>query len=91
VQVYHASERAWREAPLSHSYAGNSRGLGVADMAAALRSGRPHRANGDLAFHVLDIMHAFHEASEGGRHVELSSSCDRPAALPIGLAEGQID
>ena len=41
---------------------GNSRGIGVADMAYALRSGRPHRASGELAFHVLDIMHAVHEA-----------------------------
>src|SRR5262245_29555706 len=91
VHIYAAGERAWREAPLTHGYAANSRGLGVADMAYALRSGRPHRASGDLTYHVLDIMHAFHEASELGRHVMLSSTCARPAALPLGLAEGQLD
>jgi predicted dehydrogenase len=91
VQLFRGSERAWHEAPLTHSYADNSRSLGVADMAAALRSGRPHRANGDLAFHVLDIMHALHEASEQGRHIALASSCERPAALPPGLPAGQID
>ena len=32
------------------------------DMANAIRSGRPHRANGDMAFHVLDVMQAFLEA-----------------------------
>lgn len=42
----------------------NSRSLGVADMAHALRSGRPHRANGEMAYHVLDLMHAIHDASE---------------------------
>jgi hypothetical protein len=36
-------------------------------------------------------MHAFHEASEQGRHVMLSSTCARPTALPLGLAEGQLD
>ena len=39
--------------PIPYHYTANSRGLGVADMAAAVQSGRPHRANGDLAFHVL--------------------------------------
>jgi predicted dehydrogenase len=91
VQIFRAEERAWREAPLTHSYAANSRGLGVADMAYALRSGRPHRPNGDLTYHILDVMHAIHDASEQGRYVELSSGCDRPAALPLGLTEGRLD
>ena len=77
--------------PLTHGYAENSRGIGVADMAYALRSGRPHRASGELAYHVLDIMHAFHDASREGKHVELSSTCTRPAPLPLGLREGTLD
>ncbi len=81
----------WYEAPLSHGYAENSRGLGVADMAYALRSGRPHRASGDLAFHVLDVMQALHEAAQAGKHVEVASSCARPAPLPLGLREGLLD
>lgn len=82
----------WAEAPLTHGWAkGNMRGLGVADLAHALRSGRPHRANGDLAYHVLDIMHAIHDASDAGRHIELTSTCERPAALPLGLSERALD
>ncbi len=81
----------WRDMPLSHAYAENSRGLGVADQAAALLSGRDSRANGDLAYHVLDIMHAFHDASRDSRHVELASSCSRPAAMPMALRDGHID
>ncbi len=60
-------------------------------MACALRSGRAHRANGDMAYHVLETMHAFHTASETGRAVELTSSCSRPASLPLGLIEGRLD
>jgi hypothetical protein len=41
--------------------------------------------------HVLDLMHAFHDASRDGRHVELESSCERPAPLPADLAWGSID
>ena len=74
----------WREAAHTHPYAENSRGIGVADMAHALRSGRPHRASGELAFHVLDVMQAIHESSEQGRYVELESTCERPAPVPAG-------
>jgi len=81
----------WTEMPLSHIYAEDSRGIGVADMAAALRGGRKHRANGEMAYHVLDIMHAIHDSSKAGKHVEIKSACDRPAPLPTGLAPGEID
>jgi predicted dehydrogenase len=91
VLVRRAGASDWSEVPLTHGYAKNSRGIGVADMAYALRSGRPQRASGDMAYHVLDIMHAFHDASREGRHVELSSTCTRPAPLPLGLREGTLD
>ncbi len=91
VLLRRAGEKEWAEVPLSHGYTENSRGLGVADMAYALRTGRPHRASGELTYHVLDLMHAFHDASEGDRHVYPESTCERPAPLPTGLAPGQLD
>ena len=81
----------WTDMPLSHGYAENSRGIGVADMAYGLRSGRQHRPNGDVAYHVLDIMHSLHDASEQGKHIELESTCERPAPLPLGLLPGTLD
>jgi predicted dehydrogenase len=81
----------WAAVPLSHGYVENSRGLGVADLASGLQSGRPHRASGELAYHVLDIMHAVHDASKEGRHIELTSACERPAPLPAGIAPWAID
>jgi hypothetical protein len=62
VRLRRLSERDWREIPLTHGHAGNDRCLGVADMAYALRTGRPHRANGELAYHVLDAVYAVLEA-----------------------------
>jgi len=91
TKVRRAGAPDWQEIPLSHPYAENSRGLGAADMACAIRSGRPHRANGQLAFHVLDLMQAFHESSDGGRHIALKSTCDRPAPIPMDLVEGFLD
>ena len=91
VRVARAGEKEWREVPLTHGYAENSRGVGVADMATALRTGRPHRASGAMAYHVLDIMWAIHEASDQGKSIELASGCPRPASMPVGLAPGKLD
>jgi predicted dehydrogenase len=91
VRLRRAGAGEWSLMPHSHGYAENSRGIGVADMAYALRSGRPHRASGELAYHVLDVMHAFHDSSEQGRHIELQSTCERPAPLPMGLRHGTLD
>ena len=81
VQVWRPDTQ-WQNVPLTHGHTENSRGLGVADMAEAIRDGRPHRASGDLAFHVLDIMHATLESARDGRRLELTSQCERPAAMP---------
>ena len=91
VRIRRLGETEWREIPLTHAHTGNDRCLGVADLAYALRTGRPHRANGRLAYHVLDAMHAVLEASSSGQHIELTSSCERPAALPAGLPEYQLE
>jgi predicted dehydrogenase len=91
VRVRRAGAQDWSDIPLTHGYTENSRGIGVADMAYGLLTGRPHRASGDLAYHVLDVMHAFEDASQSGRHVEIKSTCTRPAALPLGLRPGELD
>jgi predicted dehydrogenase len=84
VRLKRAGAEEWSEIPILHSSTEPGRGTGVADMAAAIASGRPHRASGELAYHVLDLMHGVHDASESGRHVEVGSTCALPAPLPVG-------
>jgi predicted dehydrogenase len=72
---------AWIEVGMTHSDA-TRRGVAVADLAHALRTGGAFRANRDFAYHSLEIMLAFDEASRRGKHVELRSTCERPPALP---------
>jgi predicted dehydrogenase len=91
VRLRRASDQEWQDMPLTHGYVGKHRGIGAADLACGLRSGRAHRASGELAYHVLDLMHAFHDAAREGRHIQLTSTCQRPAALPTGLREGSLD
>jgi predicted dehydrogenase len=82
----------WRKVPTEHAHAdGNYRIIGVADMARAIRAGRPHRASGDLAFHVLEVMEAVQVSSDAGRHVTIESRPERPAMLPTTLATGELD
>ena len=82
----------WREIAVAGPYAdGNYRILGLADMAQAIRTGRPHRASGELAFHVLEVMEAFQTSSDAGRAVAIVSRPERPAPLPASLTVGELD
>jgi predicted dehydrogenase len=91
VKIRKANDKDWQDVPLTHGYTDNMRGIGVADMAYALRSGRPNRVSGALAYHVLDLMQSFHEASERGQHVAIQSNVAKPAPLPVGLEHGKLD
>ena len=75
-------EDDWRELPVSGPTAG--RGLGVLDMARALRAGVPHRASGAMALHVLETMAAIIDSAENGEFRAVEST----APIPLELAEG---
>ena len=72
----------WEDVPLTHGFAENSRGLGVADMAYAILEDRPARASGDLTYHVLEAMWGFLDSSEQSRYYAMQSTVKRPAAMP---------
>jgi len=91
VKMFTPAKGEWQDVPLTHGYTDNWRGLGVADMAAAIRGKRTHRANGDMAAHVLEVMQSFEASSDAGKHIKIKSACERPAAMPAGLKEGTID
>jgi predicted dehydrogenase len=73
----------WETVPSAYG-AHVERGIGVADMAHAIRAGRPHRASAELAYHVLEVLSALLVSSREGRHVEIESRCRRPAPLEPG-------
>jgi len=78
---------AWLEVPMTHR-AETGRAVAIADMASSLRTGHPFRANCGFGYHSLEVMLAFDEASRRGEHVEIRSTCERPAALP-SVAAGE--
>ena len=68
----------WEEIPLISGFQENSRGLGVAEMASAISHNRPHRASGELAYHVLEVMTAFDTSARDREYVGIQSRCARP-------------
>jgi predicted dehydrogenase len=88
VQLRKKGEKEWLTIEHTHPYADMGRGLGVADLAYAIRNGRRPRAGGDIGFHVLDAMHGILEASDAGSQFRLQSTCERPEPMPVtGLTE----
>ncbi|NLP84516.1 Gfo/Idh/MocA family oxidoreductase [Microbacterium sp. CFH 90308] len=58
------------------------RGLGVLDMARAIRDDRPHVATGRFGYHVLDTLLSIEEAAETRTFVNVESTIDEVGALP---------
>ena len=81
----HSDEAGWRDIPLAGEGGDgevNQRGIGLIDLVRAAAEGRQARASGVLALHVLDVMQSVAESTASGRHVAVTSTCDRPIPLP---------
>lgn len=83
VQLRKKDEAEFVDVPLIKGYTENARGLGVADMAKAIINGENHRANGELAYHVLEAMHGFHDASNSGVYYTMESTCRKPKPFSV--------
>jgi predicted dehydrogenase len=70
---------------------GYGRSVGLADMAVAIRTGRPHRCDGRQAFAVLDLMQGFLDSSATGTAHRPTTAYARPAPMPAHLPFGQLD
>jgi predicted dehydrogenase len=82
-----ASDQSWQTFPPEGQPRG--RGVGVLEMARAIRAGRQPLASGELAYHVLDAMLAVEESAESGERVVLESSASTLAALAVDWAPAE--
>jgi predicted dehydrogenase len=75
--------------PLLHGFNGMSdRGVGLADMCYALRNNRRPRCHADIGYHSIEIIHAIQESGKTGKVYEMTTKCERPAAIrPSALSE----
>ncbi|WP_369046355.1 Gfo/Idh/MocA family protein [Sinomonas sp. P10A9] len=80
LQICRIGETDWTSIPTAGP--ANGRGMGVLDMARAIRSGEPHRATGQLAYHVLDTMVSISESIDSGAFVDVASTAPSSTPLP---------
>ena len=91
IKIKRGREKEWSEMPLTHPFAENSRGLGLADMMYCIHNNQPHRANSDLAQHVLEVMCAVETASVSGSAVSIDSKCEQPAQMPMNVKPNSVE
>ncbi len=84
VEIWTTETSDWQPLAESAGYPGAGRGYGLADMAHAIRTDRPHRASADLAFHVLEIMDAVIRSAHEGAVVAIESTFVRTPLVPLG-------
>ncbi|MGA0334304.1 MAG: Gfo/Idh/MocA family protein [Kiritimatiellia bacterium] len=88
-KLYRPGDEGFQSVSTTHP--ANARMIGVVDMVKAIQEGRPHRVSGDLALHTLEVMLGFEASSKSGQHIVMQTTCERPAALPMGLPEWEVD
>ncbi|MCL2664237.1 MAG: Gfo/Idh/MocA family oxidoreductase [Defluviitaleaceae bacterium] len=91
VRLYRPERGEFLEIPVAFDYPEDSRSLGLADMAKAIQTGRAHRANGELTFHVLEVMTGFQRSFESGKHTVIESAPERPAPMVKTGMKGVLD
>ena len=71
----------WQVAQNTHGLNFDARGVGLADLAMAVREGREPRASGALGLHLCEVMEGMLQSPGLGRFVEIASTCARPPML----------
>lgn len=90
VFIQKNGEKEYRE--VAHTFVkGYGRSVGLADMAYAIQSGRPMRANGQQAMAVLDLMQGFLDSSTNGKAFTPTVAYQKPKLMPAELPFGTLD
>ncbi len=82
VKLHALGGDGWETLPVAGGYMDSSRGIGLQDLALTAPGQEP-RAGGKLAFHALEIMESMLESAHTGRAVNITSTCERPPAVPL--------
>lgn len=91
IRLLRPEDGDYKEMPLLFDYKENSRGLGLADMAKALQTGRDYRANDQLIYHVLEILTSFEKSSTEGCYLPLETHYERSLPMKNNKVHGILD
>ncbi|XBH21472.1 Gfo/Idh/MocA family oxidoreductase [Jonesiaceae bacterium BS-20] len=82
VKLYTLGSDTWHTIAPNAGYINAGRGIGLQDLALTAPE-EPPRANGQLAYHALEIMESLLASAHSGQAVTIASSCERPAPVPL--------
>jgi len=91
IKLFRKEQPEFLTMPLTFGYKENSRGLGVADMAKAIETGRKPRAGIDIYFHVLEVMSGIAESSAQKKEIDIKSTVRRADPMLTDLLPGVLD
>ena len=91
IKLYRPETEDYSVIPSMFPYDGNCRGLGLADMAKAVQTGREMRVSGRRALHVLEVMCGFIKSSEERRTVDIGTGYTKPALMKSTGLAGILD
>ncbi len=80
-QIKRAGESEWKNVELTHGFSDNARGVGVLDMAYAIRNNTSFRPDVSFAAQVLEVMTAYERSSQLGQHIKIETPIVKPAAM----------
>ena len=83
-----AAPADWAVVENSHGLNCDARGVGLAELAQAVREDREPRASGALGQHLCEVMEGMLASPGQGRFIDIKSSLARPPMLPETRAEG---
>ncbi len=81
----------FKEIPIMFDYTFNSRGLGIADMAKAIKTDRPHRASANQILHVIEVLTSFDKSSEKKEFVKINTPYTKEKSMVYGCLKGILD
>ena len=91
IKLLRPEDKEIRDMPYLFDYSFNSRGLGLDDMAVAIRTGRRPRADLAQTLHVLNIMCGFEESSKSGQWVKMTTQYERGMPMRNLPLTGRLD
>ena len=91
VKLFRREQQEFLTVPLAFGYRENSRGLGLADMASAIKTGRKPRAGIDLYYHVFEVMAGIQTSADQKKETAIISRTEKPAPMLTGLLLGTIE
>ena len=91
ITYYDGETGEERVIPVSFDYTVNSRGLGLAEFAKAIKTGRNARTSYKQTFHVLEVMQAFVNSTDEGKTTQITSKFERQAPMKQDNIHGILD